>query len=132
MTEDKNLVKNDQCLRLFSSRRQPPLLVLIFCFDFHFRKKIIKSYNLLQRHEKNKRIRVSNHIHFPQPLFAMLPKISIYDYCVTSYHGEKVFSLYQTSIKLSHNHRIQVTGGYSANDKIHLVKQDEIRGIYRI
>ena len=27
MTEDKNFVKNELCLRLFSSRRQPPLLV---------------------------------------------------------------------------------------------------------
>ena len=27
MTKDKSLVKSDQCLRLFSSRRQPPLLV---------------------------------------------------------------------------------------------------------
>ena len=27
MTENKNLVKSDQYLRLFSSRRQPPLLV---------------------------------------------------------------------------------------------------------
>ena len=29
MTKDKNLVKNDQSLRLFSSRRQPPLLVFM-------------------------------------------------------------------------------------------------------
>ena len=29
MTEDKSLVKSDQCLRLFSSRRQPPLLVFL-------------------------------------------------------------------------------------------------------
>ena len=29
VTKDKNLVKRDQCLRLFSSRRQPPLLVVI-------------------------------------------------------------------------------------------------------
>ena len=28
MTEDKSMVKSDQCLRLFSSRRQPPLLVI--------------------------------------------------------------------------------------------------------
>ena len=27
VTEDKSMVKSDQCLRLFSSRRQPPLLV---------------------------------------------------------------------------------------------------------
>ena len=27
MTEDQNLVKSDHCLQLFSSRRQPPLLV---------------------------------------------------------------------------------------------------------
>ena len=27
MTKDKSSVKRDQCLRLFSSRRQPPLLV---------------------------------------------------------------------------------------------------------
>ena len=27
VTEDKSMVKNDQCLRLFSSRRQPPLLI---------------------------------------------------------------------------------------------------------
>ena len=28
MTEDKSVVKSDQCLRLFSLRRQPPLLVV--------------------------------------------------------------------------------------------------------
>ena len=27
VTEEKNMVKSDQCLRLFSSWRQPPLLV---------------------------------------------------------------------------------------------------------
>ena len=29
MTEVKSMVKSDQCLRLFSSRRQPPLLVMV-------------------------------------------------------------------------------------------------------
>ena len=34
MTEDKSRVKSDQCLRLFSSRRQPPLLVFNEKFAF--------------------------------------------------------------------------------------------------
>ena len=34
MTEDKSLVKSEQPLRLFSSRRQPPLLVGFFLLQF--------------------------------------------------------------------------------------------------
>ena len=35
MTEDKSLVKSEQHLRLFSSRRQPPLLVVFArVYDF--------------------------------------------------------------------------------------------------
>ena len=33
MTHDKNMVKSDQCLRLFSSQRQPPLLVMMIMIE---------------------------------------------------------------------------------------------------
>ena len=43
MTKDKSLVKRDRCLRLFSSRRQPPLLVDVR--DLHVLENIGMSFH---------------------------------------------------------------------------------------
>ena len=51
MTEDKIKVKSDQCLRLFSSRRQPPLLVHIG-FQLRYLKNVRKVKHSKINHQE--------------------------------------------------------------------------------